>query len=136
MSVGLGMSIIINHRDPEDKTRLSVWQSSCDEIGKELGIPKEELPHRDSCHFFGFAKDEPTGHLILLGYCTNDYVPTPNRPPKERVQAYGRCELTPEAVASFLAEKRHWVPAAVLTLYLTLEAEGFKKEDIVRAFSP
>ena len=124
-----------NHADPRDRTRVSPWKGCMDEISKELGIPGGELPHRDRCHFFGLANDQPTGHIILIGYCVGGYAPARNRPRTALVNDYDRCRLTPEDVADLILEKHKWVPAALLTSILTLEAFGFSRERIETAFA-
>jgi transcriptional regulator with XRE-family HTH domain len=125
----------LNHRDPRDESRISPWQGCVDEISKELGIPTYELPHRDHYRFFGLAREKSTGHIILVGYCHGSFIPDPGRKAMALVRAYDRCRLTPEAVADFIRAKRKWVPAALLTLILTLEAFRFSKARIERAFS-
>ena len=124
----------IRHIDPFNNSRVSLWQTCCDEIEKELNIPRYELPHRDNCHFFGTSLDLPTRHINILGYCHGYHVPNPERKTAPLVSEYGRCRLTPDEVARFIVERYHWVPCAVLTLILTLEAKGFAKQDIERAF--
>jgi transcriptional regulator with XRE-family HTH domain len=125
----------LRHKEPRDPNRISPWQACCDEIEKELNVDGYELPHRDNYYFFGLAHDQPTGHLILLAYCHARLPLNPDRPLAPLVQAYDRCELTPEAVADFIAEKRRWVPSAILTFTLTLEAFGSSKKDIEKAFA-
>jgi transcriptional regulator with XRE-family HTH domain len=124
-----------NHTDPDEPTRVSPWQGCADEIAKELGIPKFALPHRDHYFFFGLANDQPTGHIILIGYCKDGYPPAPNRERMALVRDYDRCRLTPEEVANFLLRKHKWVPAALLTSILTLEAFGYERGRIEQAFS-
>ena len=51
------------------------------------------------------------------------------------MQMYDRCRLEPESVAHFVAEKRYWVPTAVLTLVLTLEAFGYSLDFIDQVFT-
>jgi hypothetical protein len=137
---GAGYFDPANHVDEQDPPRISPCQGAADEIAKELAIPKFELSNRDSFHFFGLANDEPTGHINLIGYCVGGYKPDPNRPKTAYVHDYARCRFTPEDVANFILAKRRWVPAALLTLILTLEAayEGkihFTRDRIEEAFS-
>jgi transcriptional regulator with XRE-family HTH domain len=125
----------IRHKDPYNKTRVSPWQAGADELNKELGIPTFELPHRDNYYFLGVARDQPTGHVILLGHCQASFAPDPARKPMALVKAYDRCRLDPEAVADFIVSKRRWVPSAILLLILVLEAFGFAKAEIEQAFT-
>lgn len=124
------------HKDPLDETRISPWQAAAGEIAEELAIAPHHLPHRDHYFFFGMGRNDPTGQLDVLGYCLATNPPDPERPPTARVNEYGRCELNPVSVARFLSEKQRWVPTAVLTLVLTLEALGCSKDDIDQAFGP
>ena len=100
-----------------------------------MAISAECLPHRDHYFFFGVGRNDPTGQLDLLGYCLAVEPPEANRSPTARVQMYDRCRLEPEAVAQFVAEKRRWVPTALLTFVLTLEAFGYPKDLIDKAFA-
>jgi len=124
------------HKDPLDESRISPWQAAGAEIAEELAIPPHQLPHRDHYLFFGMGRNDPTGQLDLLGYCLATNPPDPNRLPTARVSAYDRCELNPMSVARFIMEKQRWVPTAVLTLALTLEAFNYAKDDIDKAFRP
>jgi transcriptional regulator with XRE-family HTH domain len=125
----------LRHKDPRDPHRISPWQACCDELEKELNIDGYELPHRDHYYFFGLAHDQPTGHIILLAYCHAQHPLKPDRPLAPLVQEYASCELTPEAVANFIAKKRRWVPSAILTFILTLEAFGCSKKEIEKVFA-
>lgn len=125
----------LNHADPEDPRRISPWKGCVDELQKELNIPDYELAHRDHFFFFGLSHDMPTGTVILCGYCYATYVPNPNRPTTELVQAYDRCLLDPESMADFILRKHKWVPSAILTSILTLEAFGFERERIEKAYT-
>jgi transcriptional regulator with XRE-family HTH domain len=124
----------IRHRDPTARKRISLWQTACDELEKELNLEAYELPHRDNCHFFGTSQDLPTRHINILGYCHTHYKPKPDRAQAPLTLAYDRCRLTPDAVAQFIVDKHHWVPCAILTLILTLEATGYPKQAIEEAF--
>lgn len=123
------------HTDPLDENRISPWQAAASEIAEELAISAECLPHRDHYFFFGVGRNDPTGQLDLLGYCLAAEPPDVNRSPTARVQMYDRCRLEPGAVAQFVAQKRWWVPTAVLTLVLTLEAFGYPNDFIDKAFA-
>lgn len=80
------------------------------------------------------GRTDPTGQLDLLGYCIALDPLDPNRLPTVRVSAYDRCERNPRSVARFVGEKRWWVPTAVLTLALTLEAFVYSKDSVDEAF--
>jgi predicted nucleotidyltransferase len=118
------------HKDPLDDTRISPWQAAAAEIAEELAIAPHQLPHRDHYFFFGLGRNDPTGQIDVLGYCLATNSPDPDRPPTARVNAYDRCELNPASVARFLSRKRRWVPTAVLTLVLTLEALDYSRDEI------
>jgi transcriptional regulator with XRE-family HTH domain len=119
-----------------DPTRISPCNGAADEIAKELGVPIRTLGFRDRFGFFGLANDQPTGHVILIGYCRGGHVPAPDRPKTAYVNDYGRCRLTPKDIVDFIIEKRKWVPAALLTSILTLEAVGrYQREQIEEEFS-
>jgi hypothetical protein len=124
------------HKDPLDETHISPWQAAAAEIAEELAIPQHQLPHRDHYLFFGMGRNDSTGQLDLLGYCLATNPPDPNRLPAARVKAYDRCELNPMSVTRFIMEKRRWVPTAILTLALTLEAFNYPKDEIDKAFRP
>jgi hypothetical protein len=124
------------HKDPLDETRISPWQAAAAEIPEELAIPRHQLPHRDHYFFFGMGRNDPTGQLDVLGYCLAAHPPDPDRLPTARVRAYDRCMLNPVSVARFVSQKQRWVPTAVLTLILTLEALGYPKDKVDRAFAP
>lgn len=123
------------HQDPDSPLRISPWMACAAELSEELGIPIADLPHRDHYYFFGIGRNDPTGQLDLLAYCRGVSPTDPGRPPTARVQEFGRCLLSPTTVTAFLAEKRRWVPTAVLTVFLTLEAIGYKRVAIEDAFS-
>lgn len=124
------------HRDPEDHNRISPWQACAWELSEELGIPSYVLPYRDNYYFFGLGRNDPTGQLDLLAYCSAASPPDPERAPTPRVTAFDRCLLDPVSVSAFLFSKRKWVPTAVLTMILTLEAYDYPREEIERAFLP
>jgi predicted nucleotidyltransferase len=123
------------HKDPLDENRTSVWQAAAAELSEELGIPKHQLPHSDHYYFFGMGRNDPTGQLDILGYCMGVHPLSPNREVTKRVKAFDRCELNPKSVAAFVRQKRNWVPTALLTLILTLEAFGYSKDEIEHAFA-
>lgn len=124
------------HRDPDVRGRVSPWLACAYELSEELGIPTFQLPHRDHYQFFGLGRNYPTGQLDLLAFCEAVVPPDVSRPPTARVLKFGRCRLNPESVASFVRSRRKWVPTALLTVILTLEAFGYSRARIVRAFSP
>jgi hypothetical protein len=126
----------IRHRDPENPAKVSPWQAAAHELAEELGIPLVEFPYRDNYHFFGVGRNDPTGQLDLLAYYASPFVPDPTRPPTPRVSQFGRCRLDPESVASFIGSNKYWVPTAILTLILTLEAFGFTRDRIRESFAP
>ena len=125
----------IRHRDPSSPGRISLWQTACDELEKELNLEGYELPHRDNCHFFGTSQDLPTRHINIIGYCHTHYRPKENRETGALVARYDRCRLNPSDVARLIVEKHHWVPCAILVLILTLEANRYSKQEIETAFA-
>jgi predicted nucleotidyltransferase len=124
------------HKDPEAPLRVSPWQACAFELSEELGIEQFDLPHRDHYFFFGLGRNDPTGQLDLLGYCHSAVPLNPNRDKTARVSGFGRCRFDPVSVAAFVLAKKRWVPTAVLTIILTLEAYGFPVDSIVAAFKP
>ena len=122
------------HRDPEDHSRISPWRACAAEITEELNVPSWQLPNRERYHFYGLARNDLTGQLDILGTCILSQAPNPDRVPSDKVSRYGRCKLTPEDVARFVATQRRWVPTAILTLVLVLEYFGFSRAQIVEAF--
>lgn len=122
------------HKDPEARNRVSPWQACAAELSEELGIDKHQLPHRDHYFFFGMGRNEPTGQLDLLGVCELGW-PLKQRPLTHRVRAFDRCPLDPESAASFVIERKRWVPTAVLTLVLLLEFYGYPRARVHAAFS-
>jgi hypothetical protein len=124
------------HGDPDVRGRVSPWLACAFELSEELGIPTFQLPHRDHYQFLGLGRNFPTGQLDLLAFCEAVVPPDVSRPPTARVMKFGRCRLNPESVASFVLSRRHWVPTALLTLLLTLEAYEYPRIRIHKAFSP
>jgi nucleoside phosphorylase len=123
------------HFQPGNTNLISPWQTAHLELSEELNIAKEKLPHRDKYFFFGIGRNRPTGQIDLLGYCEYGERFQIKRQNSKLVSAYDRCLLTPEAISKFIVEKKHWVPTAVITLYLTLEALGYPRERIITNFS-
>jgi hypothetical protein len=126
----------LRHRDPDKKERVSPWLACAYELAEELGIRSFELPHRDHYQFLGLGRNWPTGQLDLLAFCEAAIPLDTSRPRTARVRTFGRCRLNPESVAAFVLSRRCWVPTALLTLVLTLEAFGFPRGRIRRALSP
>src|SRR6266568_5657666 len=114
--------------------RLSPWLAAANELQEELNIRLEYLPHRDQYDFFGVVQNGYTGQLDLLGECKGDFWTdwTTHRP-GFKVQKIEACELTPEEIAKFVREKHWWVPTAILTVILVLEAR-YPRHDIEKAF--
>jgi nucleoside phosphorylase len=126
----------IKHRDPDDRQRISPWIACREEVHEEAALSRAELPYREDYYFFGIGMNEPTGQLDVLGTCESNTPPNPDRPiSSDKVRAYDRCILEPFEIARFLETKAYWVPTAVLTLILTLQAHGFEKQTIENAFS-
>lgn len=125
------------HEDTKIPGRVSPWRACASELSEELQIRTSLLPHRDNYYFFGVGRNDPTGQLDLLAYCLAKHVPDPKRAPSPLVKGYDRCVLEPEALAAFVLQKRRWVPTALLTLVLTLEACGpYTRRRIEQAFAP
>jgi hypothetical protein len=123
------------HKPEEAVDQVSPWFACANELVEELNIPAVELPNREHYFFFGLGRNDPTGQLDLLAYCDSPFVPNPNRAKRGKyVKGFGRCLLTPKSVATFVASKGKWVPTAILTLILTLEAVGFAKDEIEYEF--
>jgi transcriptional regulator with XRE-family HTH domain len=112
------------HEDPRVPGQISPSRACASELEEELRIPLAELPYRDNYYFFGVGRNDTTGQLDILGYCLGDFVPEPARKTSPLVSRYDRCRLDPESVAQCLVEKGRWVPTALLTLVLALEARG------------
>ena len=123
------------HADPEDESRISPWWACANELQQELKIPMAQLPHRDHYHFFGVGRNDRTGQLDLLAYCDSPEAPDPGRPTSRKVSRYDRISLSPSNVVRALAERRRWIPTAILTIALTLEALGYSKQEVEREFS-
>lgn len=124
-----------DHIDLEYPERISPWRASAAEIEQELNIKEWDLQNREHYQFFGVGRNEPTGQLDILGVCQLANEPHPGRAKKPRVLCYDRCLLTPESVANFVLEKKYWVPTALLTLVLVLQAEKFETSRIEAAFA-
>jgi hypothetical protein len=128
------------HRYSDIDRRISPRKACACEIEEELVIDSSLLPFADHYHFFGYAQDLPSRHIILLGLCEAGHTPNPTREPpieptgKKYISGYGHCVLQPNAIAEFIAVRRRWVPSAVLTLILALEFVGYAKEEIEDAF--
>jgi hypothetical protein len=122
------------HVDPESAGRVSPWVAARAELREELNLRNEMLPYREGFFFLGIGRNTPTGQVDVLGYCRSG-MPIPlNREPTKGVSEYGRCIFDPRNVARFVAAKRKWVPTALLTLILCLEALGHSREEIETAF--
>jgi len=124
-----------DHRDPLDSNKVSPWRAAASELVEELGIPGHQLFNREHCFFFGMGRNDPTGQLDLLAYYRASSPPAPDRPVTARVQSFDRCRLEPESIARFIKEKRYWVPTAILTLVLTLEAFGYSIKSVDQALA-
>jgi len=123
------------HKDTEPPNCISVWRASALEIEEELNIPQWELQFREHYRYFGVGRNDLTGQVDVLGVCRLANSPDPNRKVKSRVTRYDRCLLEPEPVADFVCEQKYWVPSALLTLILLLQAEGFTSSRIEAAFA-
>ena len=126
------------HEDPKVLGRVSPSEACASELAEELRIKRTLLPNRDNFYFLGVGRNDPTGQLDLLAYCLASEVPEPRRAPSPLVKSYDRCILEPEAIAAFVRDKRRWVPTALLTLILTLEACGrgrYTRRRIEEAFA-
>ncbi len=124
------------HGDPDVRGKVSPWLACAFELSEELGVPTFQLPHRDHYQFFGLGRNCPTGQLDLLAFCEAVVPPDVSRSSTARVLKFGRCRLNPESVASFVLSRRRWVPTALLTVLLTLEAYEYPRARIHKAFSP
>ncbi len=124
-----------NHRDPEDITRISVWQAAATELSEELGLERFDLPARDHFYFWGIGRNDATGQLDILGACQSVIRPDPNRSPTNCVHCYDRLRLTPQHAAEFIEKKVKWVPTAILTICLLLEHLGCSRSTIRDEFS-
>ena len=120
------------HEDPREPGLVSPWRACASELQEELRIPRAELLHRDHYYFLGVGRNDPTGQLDLLAYYLGSYVPDTGRKPSAFVCSYDRCPFEPESVAAFVRSKRHWVPTALLTLVLALEASDHPKYSMQR----
>lgn len=123
------------HLDPENNEHISPWQAAAHELSEELNISRQMLPYRDKYYFFGIGRNIPTGQIDLLGYCHCPFTIPKNRECSTLVSEYGCAKLNPESMVAFIRSKKYWVPTAILTLVMTLEAFGYTKESIYRAFS-
>jgi hypothetical protein len=131
-----------NHRYTESNKTISPKIACASELIEELALKGHQLPFEDHFHFFGYAQDLPSRHIILLCLCESGYTPDPYRKPpadertgKQFVKGYDHCILNPDAIAEFIVLRKHWVPSAILTLILTLEFFGYPKTDIEQAFA-
>jgi nucleoside phosphorylase len=124
------------HRDPDKPELISPWIACREEISEEAGLSGAGLQYREDYFFFGIGMNEPTGQLDILGTSEMNIPPDPDRPISSgKVKRYDRCVLEPFVIARFLESKVYWVPTAVLTLALVLEAHGFDLQTIKNAFS-
>jgi hypothetical protein len=81
--------------------------------------------------FFGITRNVETGQLDGAGW-----VPLGNldvkhsfiHDPQSFVSEIEVVDFQPEPIASFIAEKRHWVPSALVTTALALIDEGHKNK--------
>lgn len=124
----------LTHEDPESANRVSPWVAARAELREELDLRNEVLPYREGFFFLGLGRNIPTGQVDVLGFCKSS-MPIPfDREPTTGVSEYGRCLFDPRNVAEFVAAKRKWVPTALLTLILCLEAQGHSRNEIEIAF--
>lgn len=124
------------HKDPDRPENISPWAACREEIYEETGISRAALRYREDYYFFGVGMNEPTGQLDILGTCEINSPPDPKRPISSyKVKRYDRCILEPYEIARFLESKVYWVPTAVVTLVLVLEAYRFDRQTIENAFS-
>ena len=121
--------------DPYYENPVSVWKAAEDEILDELNAPDAAMPSRESYAFFGLGRNEETGQIDILGACFLSGRLQADRPPSAKVIAYDRCVLSPKDVVTFVIAKRRWIPTALMTLVLLLQARGFSRHSIENEFA-
>lgn len=134
----LGPQIQGNHRDPEKSDRISLWWATHNEMSEELSLdPAIYLQQREQCEFYGISQIRRVGGFEILGAYYLKQPPDQGRAVRKhgKVCNYDCCPLVPEDVVQCVIKKRYWLPTALLTLKLLLEAKGFDPLEINRAFS-
>ncbi len=128
----------IKHIHNEYK-KLSAYVTARNELVEEQNIEFLDLPNQERFSFFGICRMELTNSFDIIALCETDQDIGRHRSPREsvkKVSEFGYCALNPKDVADFIAEKKYWIPGAIISLYMTLRYFGFSNENILAEFSP
>ena len=129
-----------------DRTgRYSATEACRQELRQELGVPLMDLPAPEKYKFFGLCRAIGSGGTDVIGMAeagrrdgSPSYGPAfIKEKMSKKVQEVAECEMTPESVAAFIEEKRHWTPASIVTIVYTLasmETRKYSYDEISNAF--
>ena len=139
----IGAGGYVDPRRHQREGHLSLVMAAELELREEFSLPEAAFPYKDNFVFFGVSRDVRTGDVSVAGECRGVLAPDLSRLASDEIIGVAESELTPEAMASFLCEPRgsnsndskpRWVGEGIVQIVLVLEAHGFPRAEIERAF--